>query len=131
MTKEEWNQAEKALQHFFTPVLLKADGYDVTLMLERVGVYSNKIMVYIGGKFKGQWLTTDCEERRRFMQKRSKSLVSSYKMKSLCRGLSKQGKEELRQRNKYETYSPQWSSFKSLKNHLLKHNQDIQLIQIG
>ena len=49
MTKEEWKQAEEALTHFFHPVELKVDGYDITLILERVGVYQNKIMVYIGG----------------------------------------------------------------------------------
>ena len=43
MTKEEWKQAEEALTHFFHPVELKVDGYDITLILERVGVYQNKI----------------------------------------------------------------------------------------
>lgn len=38
MTKEEWKQAEEALTHFFHPVELKVDGYDITLILERVGV---------------------------------------------------------------------------------------------
>ena len=54
MTKEEWKQAEEALTHFFHPVELKVDGYDITLILERVSVYQNKIMVYIGGEFRGQ-----------------------------------------------------------------------------
>ena len=44
MTKEEWKQAEEALTHFFHPVELKVDGYDITLILERVSVYQNKIM---------------------------------------------------------------------------------------
>lgn len=68
MTKEEWKRVEEALTHFFHPVDLKADGYDVTLILERVGAYQNKIMVYIGGEFRGQWMAEDCEERRRFLQ---------------------------------------------------------------
>ena len=70
MTKEEWKQAEEALTHFFHPVELKVDGYDITLILERVGVYQNKIMVYIGGEFRGQWMAEDCDERRRFLQER-------------------------------------------------------------
>lgn len=64
MTKEEWKQAEEALTHFFHPVELKVDGYDITLILERVSVYQNKIMVYIGGEFRGQWMAEDCEVRR-------------------------------------------------------------------
>ncbi|UQT48558.1 hypothetical protein M5E87_29195 [Flavonifractor plautii] len=42
MTKEEWKQAEEALTHFFHPVELKVDGYDITLILERVSVYQKQ-----------------------------------------------------------------------------------------
>ena len=76
MTKEEWKQVEEALTHFFHPGDLKADGYDVTLILERVGAYQNKIMVYIGGEFRGQWMAEDCEERRRFLQERKHNILS-------------------------------------------------------
>ena len=80
MTKEEWKQAEEALTHFFHPVELKVDGYDITLILERVGVYQNKIMVYIGGEFRGQWMAEDCDERRRFLQERKHSILSGKQM---------------------------------------------------
>ena len=76
MTKEEWKQAEEALTHFFHPVELKVDGYDITLILERVSVYQNKIMVYIGGEFRGQWMAEDCEVRRRFLQEQRHNILS-------------------------------------------------------
>lgn len=87
MTKEEWKQAEDALTHFFHPVELKVDGYDITLILERVGVYQNKIMVYIGGEFRGQWMAEDCEERRRFLQEQKHTSSPANREPSLksCR----------------------------------------------
>ena len=94
MTKEEWKQAEEALTHFFRPVELKVDGYDITLILERVGVYQNKIMVYIGGEFRGQWMAEDCDERRRFLQERKHSILSGKQMAEFER-LPKQRQKEL------------------------------------
>ena len=85
MTKEEWKQAEEALTHFFHPVELKVDGYDITLILERVSVYQNKIMVYIGGEFRGQWMAEDCEVRRRFLQEQRHNILSGKPSSNGCR----------------------------------------------
>ena len=107
MTKEEWKQAEEALTHFFRPVELKVDGYDITLILERVGVYQNKIMVYIGGEFRGQWMA---EFER----------------------LPKQRQKELREKSpmQYSCFTPQWSSFRALKKHFCANNQSIELVKV-
>ena len=86
MTKEEWKQAEEALTHFFHPVELKVDGYDITLILERVSVYQNKIMVYIGGEFRGQWMAEDCEVRRRFLQEQRHNILSGLLFRDTITG---------------------------------------------
>lgn len=133
MTKDEWKQVEEALKGFFSPAYINADGYEVTLILERVGPYKNMIMVYIGGQFKGEWLGSDCEERRRFMQKKVRSLLTP-KQKADYKKLPKRLQKELSERYhnmNYETYSPQWSSFGSLKKHLIANNQNIALVKIG
>ena len=53
MTQEEWKQVEKALEYFFKRVELEVDGYEVSLTLQRVGVYKNAIAIYVNGVFKG------------------------------------------------------------------------------
>lgn len=60
MTQEEWKQVEKALEYFFKRVELEVDGYEVSLTLQRVGVYKNAIAIYVNGVFKGEWITTEC-----------------------------------------------------------------------
>lgn len=133
MSKDEWKQAEEALQHFFSSVQIQADGYNLTLRLERVGVYKNMIMVYINGEVKGEWLVKDCEERRRFFHKKTQSLLSSKQMADLKKLPKKQQKELAERYNglKYDSYSPQWPSFGSLKRHLIANNTDIKLVKIG
>lgn len=131
MTKDEWKRVEEALKSFFSPVYLKADGYDVTLILERVDTYRNMIMVYIGGQFKGKWLTEDCEERRRFLQKKVRSLLTA-KQKAALKKLSKKRQKEFAEsyHTDYEIYTPQWSSFGALKKHLISNNENIDLVKI-
>ena len=131
MTKEEWKRVEEALTHFFHPVNLKADGYDVTLILERVGAYQNKIMVYIGGEFRGQWMPEDCEERRRFLQERKHNILSG-KQRAEFEKLPKRMQKELREKYpmKYSSFTPQWSSFRALKKHFCENNQSIELVKV-
>ena len=131
MTKEEWKQAEEALTHFFHPVELKVDGYDITLILERVSVYQNKIMVYIGGEFRGQWMAEDCEVRRRFRQEQRHNILSGKERAEFER-LPKRRQKELREKYpmQYSCFTPQWSSFRALKRHFCANNQSIELVKV-
>lgn len=131
MTKEDWNNAESALKNLFSYVNLKIDGYDVTLHLERMDTYKNGIMVYVNGKINGKWLFDDCEERRRFLRKREKLLMSTKQINAFKKMPKKMQKEykELYEK-KYVYYDFYWTSFNSLKRHLLKENESIELVEI-
>jgi len=87
----------------------------------------NAIMFYINGEFKGKWLMEDCEERRRFCQSKERSLLDS-KQKAQMKRWPKKERLAMEARSKFITYSPQWTSFRSLKSHLIKNNKSIELI---
>lgn len=131
MTKEEWKRCQEALKSFYSIVKLNVDGYEVGLRLERVDTYRNKIMVYVNGGFKGKWLIEDCEERRRFLRKMEKSLITAKQKKDLNKLPKKFRKEheELFNRS-YVYYEPYWTSFNSLKKHLINENESIELLEI-
>lgn len=131
MTKEEWVQVEKALQSLYSIVELKIDGYKVALRLERLDTYKNAITVYINGEFKGKWLMEECEERRRFLRKREKSLITQKQKKDLNK-LSKKFRKEHEEwfNRSYVYYEPWWTSFNSLRKHLIKENESIELVKI-
>lgn len=123
MTAEEWKKAEERL-NAFQMVDLLIDGYTVTLMLcrDNMKLY---ITVYVNGKVKGEWLTKDCEERRRFMCKSKKCLLKPSDRKKLK--LTKTEYEELREKYTIYNYTPYFSSFRTLKSQFVKNNQNIQL----
>lgn len=131
ITKEEWDRAERALSNIYGYIKLKADGYEVTIHLERYGKYSLAMMVYIDGKIKGEWFEKDCEERRRFYCRKENSLLSQ-KQRSAFKKTSKKFQKEFAESHKltYEYFVPVWKSFRSMKAHFIKNNTDIEVIEI-
>ena len=126
LTKEEWNEVEKKLQSFFDMAKLKCDGYEVTLKLERLDQYKNAIMVYVNGYFKGEWLNGESEEAKRFYKKVTKTITNSRG--KAFKKLPKKLQKELATKYSYSYYLPYWTSFGSLKRHLIKENASIELI---
>ncbi|MFW5435227.1 hypothetical protein [Paenibacillus apiarius] len=125
MTTEDWKTVEKNLRHLHYPVELNCDGYPVTLVLERVTPFKNGIAVYIDGTVKSSWLIDDCEERRRFMRPITKSLFTKKQLESAKKISKKYYKEAVAQ--KYTCHDHRWYSFRSLKSHLIKNNEVIEI----
>lgn len=133
MTKGEWKEVERALELTFNSVKLNVDGYNITLILERETAFKNRISVYIDGTFKMKWLFEDCEQRKRFTNKRTKSLVRKSTLnngKKVSKRQEKLNEEFLKsESNKYHYYLPYWYNFNSLKKHLIANNENIELIE--
>jgi hypothetical protein len=129
ITKEQWIEVSSALAHAHGSAKLRIDGYEVTLSCVRVGAMKYRILVYVDGWSKGEWIVKDCEERRRFLCPRQKNLWSAKSKANLTKGLSKAAiKMHLPDLDKKHTsYYPYWPSFAPLKRHLVKHNQSIEL----
>lgn len=129
MTKEQWVEIEGYLCRPYGSAKLLIDGNRITLETVYVGSLKYEILVYIDGWSKSEWLTKDCEERRRFLRPCVHSLYSAKDIALLTKGYSKSElKNELpRWNQKFTSYSLSWPSFGPLKRHLIKHNQSISL----
>ena len=131
MTSQDWQEVEERLNHFYTFVELICDGYKVTLVLVRVTQFKNVIRIYVDGQIKGIWYTEDCEERRRFFRPVSK-YAHTQKEKAHLNKISKSLRRKMGPwydpNKKYTYYLPSWTSFKTLKSHLIKNNSNIELI---
>jgi hypothetical protein len=128
MNNEEWKEVEEKLKSFYNGVRLKCDGYELSIMLERMGQFKNCLMIYINGELKGEWLLKDCEEQRRFFQPVTRSCLTQELKKELKK-MPKKIREEREAKAKYTYYKPYWTSFRSLKAHLIKNNNKIELVR--
>ncbi|MDR9503391.1 hypothetical protein RI662_03625 [Brevibacillus agri] len=127
VSAQDWKDIEQRLKGFYDSVKLICDGYELTLVLQRIGQFHNAIAVYIDGKIDGKWMIEDCEQRRRFYCPKSKSFYSKKDMAEFKK-ISKRIFKEMQAKNKYVYYEPYWTSFRSLKNHLIKNNESIELV---
>ncbi len=98
LTKEDWKVIKNSIT-LFCPILLKIDGYEISITLQIISKTKLAYFLYIDGCFKGEWLHEDCEIRRRFIRKEK--------------------------HRTFEIYTPFWNSFTTLKNHLIKNNKEI------
>lgn len=128
MTGEEWKIVEEDLKIIGNPVKLTIDNYDITLTLGQITTYKNGIFIYINGLMKGIWLTSECEERKRFLQKHEHNLYDNKTNKQISK-MSKKRRAELGldDRLKYVSYTLYWTSFKQLKKHFISNNENISL----
>ena len=129
MTKEEWEYAEKRLYNTYSRLQLKVDDYDVSIVVEPLKPLKNVLVVYVNGEWKGKWLSEDCEERRRFYQKHTGNILSRKEQKRLAR--EKKAVREAVGKTTYDWYSPYWTSFRTLKSHLIKNNKSIELVKLS
>lgn len=132
MTTEEWKEVDQKLKSFYSTVKLKCDEYEISLRLEMLDQMKNGIMVYVGGVVKGGYILEDCEERRRFYRPITKSAMSQKQKKNLQKLPKKTQKMLIKELNLDRTfvhYSLYWTSFNSLKRHLIKNNTNIELVR--
>lgn len=131
MTAEEWTRTQKALDSLFGHVKLQMDGFTVTIHLERTRKYGLAMVVYVDGKIDWTLLDKDCEERRRFYCRKTKSLLTA-KGKANLKKQSKKFQKEFAEKHQleYEYWAPFWKSFRSMKSHFIKNNQSIEVVEI-
>ncbi len=129
-TEEQWKIVEEKLFGCFGMVKLLIDGYEVLLMIHRIGKMQLAIAVYINGQIKGEYLDKGSEESRRFYFLK-KRYVMSLKYRQKVKRLSKRVREGLilHEDDVVTYYYPWWTSFKSLRRHLIKNNESIELME--
>jgi hypothetical protein len=131
MNKAEWDQLKVDLSHAYGQAHLVVDGFRLTLMVRQTGALKYEITPYVNGEFKGIWLRDKTDEAVRFMCPNTISLFKPAEKKRLTKGLSKKLiKEWLPNIDAKGTYYVWgWSSFTSLKAHLIKNNKSIELVK--
>jgi hypothetical protein len=135
MTDEEWKKAEKAMSTTFGSLKMKIDGYDITVCRERGTPMKDVLAVYVNGYIKGEWLTQDCEIRRKFYYRTKKSLIKSKDKSEYIKKFGKRAFDKFVKANPdkiyYTYYLPYFGSFRTLKSHFTKNNQSIELTEIN
>ena len=79
MTADEWKKAEQMLRPPYGHAKFLIDGYNVIVEMRLTSSTKFSFVVFVDGVFKGEWLTEDCDIRRRFCYKGRQTLLTSKK----------------------------------------------------
>lgn len=128
MTKQQWEMVQKSLHLVSGWAKLQCDNYKVDLHKVQVTDSRLTIAIYVDGWRKGAWLLEDCEERRRFYQKK-KGFLFPKKVRDACiKRFGKKAAERDGVMKAFDSYRWEWGDFKKLKAHLIANNTEITLI---
>jgi hypothetical protein len=120
ISAEQWNKAAKDLESFYSLVKFQLGDMTVTYVLERTSVFSNAIMTYVNGEFKGAWGSKDKSHPEQQFLNTKWGYVYDAKSRNRGKRMSKKLRKELGidPDKKVEYYTPLWTSISSLIRHL-------------
>lgn len=134
MQQEDWDALKEQMASPYGTMKLKCDQFEVALQ-QAVDSKSRKwaTAVYVDGVFKGLWTRAtpdgepEHEEARRFMRKVSKAVFRAKEIEEYRKAFGKREAAKMAAK-RHVYFLPDWSSFNSLKKHLLANNTSIERI---
>jgi hypothetical protein len=129
LTKEQKDELAQKLTSPWGRVELICDGYTVTLNVERYKALNFRIITYVNGQFKGEWINSKQSfPEQKFLRKEVKSLVSAAERKKAEKAFGKRwvAKDPLWS-GKVTFFNCDWSSGKTAINHLCKVCESVQV----
>ncbi|MDW3715328.1 MULTISPECIES: hypothetical protein [unclassified Pseudomonas] len=134
MEQKDWDDLKSQMASPWGHMKLKCDQYEVSLAQEADTKGRRwATTVYVDGAFKGAWCfandkgEAEHDEARRFMRRVSRAAYSAKQVESWRKVFGKRKAAEMAAK-RYVYFRPDWSSFNSLKKHLLANNTSIERI---
>lgn len=135
MEQNDWDDLEHQMSQPYGRMSLQCDQFQVSLVQvtdSRSRKWSTQ--VYVDGVQKGAWWFADDngepkhEEARRFLRRVSKSLFSEAEVALHRKAFGKRSADKLAEK-RFVSFECSWTSFRSLKKHLLANNPTILRIE--
>lgn len=138
LTTEQWKQIEQQLSGTFGSVELKADGYKLTLQVQRMKALRLCIVVFVDGVSKGSWYSGEAPEAKKFCRERRSWLYSLKERKNAAEKIKLRRLDPFLDRyykgvaEKFVAiWVPYWNTPASLTRHLRKTCTDVEIVSLG
>ena len=134
MQQQDWDDLKAQMASPYGQMKLKCGQFELALV-QAVDSKSRKwaTTVYVDGVFKGLWCNASKEgepqheETRRFLRRVVRRLHSAKEISEYQKVFGKREAKKL-EAKVYVYFLPEWSSFNSLRKHLLANNPSIERI---
>lgn len=129
MKEQDWEKVKDLFDSLWGIVELECDGYKITLQVQKVKKLQLGIFVFVNGEIKGTFITTDCEERRRFYPSKDVCVHTKKERERLLKIFGKKDYEKRSFDRKIKMHGFSWTSFSKLKKHFVDNNKEIKFIE--
>lgn len=131
LTREQKDRLAQTLTSPFGGVKLLCDGYQITLVVERFKGMRYRVMTYVDGHFKGEWVDPDNNApESKFLHKMVIPACSPSRKREVEKAL---GKRYVKNNPYYSKtipyYRPDWASGKAALNHLCKVCESVEIVE--
>lgn len=132
LTAEQKTRAISALSHPYGSVKFKATragvDYKITASVESVRAMQYRVIVYVDGFVKGEWLMSDSNcPQTAFMRRRVKRLHSKKEVERVLKVFGKKEAERWAAAE-FVFYAPDFASGTAAINHLLRAADSVELL---
>jgi hypothetical protein len=128
LTKEERETLISELDNLYGHIYLKVDGYLVYAVRKPVSNSKLEIMVYVNGILDGKWFSKPGEIVKRFYRPILRYTYSKKYRDSMTKILGKRKAAKEGVNDKRTHWSLTWTDSRSFISHLIKHNENIEII---
>jgi len=130
-TKEQREFLAGQLSHPYGSVDLMCDGYRVSLRVERYKSLSYRVVTYVNGVWKGEWISgTNSHPEQKFLRKSVRPTVSPAERAKLEKALGKRYvKKDPYWSGSITLYCIDWGSGRAAISHLCKVCESIEILE--
>ena len=130
LTKEVLDSVLQELSGSYGVVILRCDGYEVTLTVQRFKAMTYRVMTYINGKFNHAWCHPKGEApESKFLRKSVRQLYSAKERQEAQKALGKRA--AARMDGTYTIYLPDWPTGRAALSHIDKVCDSVEFVSQG
>lgn len=131
LTKEQRVAIERELSSPYGRVVLKADGHELQLRVERYKALKYSVMVYVDGYLRGEWFRAESDIGAKFWCRRTRVLFKAKDHASYRRALGKRALDERIAQSTYVMHMPCFASARAALASLQRTCESIEVISVG
>lgn len=131
LSKEERQKVEQALSRPWGRAVLKCDGYEVALDVQKVRELSYRVVTYVNGEWRGAWISGSQQHpEQKFLRRSERALLTPTAKAEMVKILGKRAavKDPLWTK-KIVMFYLDWASGKQALAHLLKVCESVELVE--
>lgn len=136
MTREEWQQVEKALSGIYGNAKLTVDGHAICFNRELISNNKLGIVTYVNGRWEAKWFSSKAEYPEQRFLKREEHYSHKPKLRAeLNKHKKRYGAKFLKENgidpdHKYVLFTPIWPNVTAIRRHYEKNFSSIELVEV-